>query len=154
MLQRWNICCWSHPNTVVASCYRLSTCNTVHTSCLHTSYHCKQAVNRDSRAGCVSYESICALQSSVCILYFVALYNIEPEAWPVLSGNSLDSVHRNSYGIVKAVHITLGLYEGAESRKGAAVFNSKQCSYMQQYLFNVTTGAVLRTDRWFVLIVW
>jgi len=96
---------------------------------------------------------LCVLKSFVCILYFVALYNIKPEACPVLSGNSLDSVHRNSYGTVKAVHITHGLYEGAEPRKGAAVCNNKQCSYMQQYLLNVTTGAVLRTDRWFVLTV-
>jgi hypothetical protein len=65
----------------------------------------------------------------------------------------MDSVHRNSYGIVKAVHITTGFYEGAEARKGAAVFNSKQCSYRQQYLFNVTRGAVVRTERWFVLTV-
>lgn len=93
---------------------------------------------------------LCALRSFVCILYFVALYNNKPEACPVFTGNS---VHRNSYGIVKAVHITPGLYEGAEPRKGAAVFNSKQCSYMQRYLFTVTTGAVLRTDRWFVLTV-
>jgi len=103
-----------------------------------------QAVNRDFKAGCVSYDSI---------LYFVALCNNKPEACPVLSGNSLDSVHCYSYGIVKAVHITPGLYEGAEPRNCAAVFNSKQCSYVQQYLFNVTTGAVLRTDRWFVLTV-
>jgi len=96
---------------------------------------------------------LCALQSFVCILYFVALYNNKPEACPVLSGNSLYSVHCNCYGTVKAVHVTPGLCEGAEPRKGAAVFNSKQCSYMQQYLFNVTTGAVLRTDRWFVLTV-
>jgi hypothetical protein len=98
-------------------------------------------------------KELCALWSSVCILYFVALYNNKPEVCPVLSGNNLDSVHRNSHGIVKAVHITPGLYEGAEPRKGAAIFNSKQCSYMQQYLFNVTTGAVLRSDRWFVLTV-
>lgn len=97
---------------------------------------------------------LCALRSFVCILYFVALYNNKPEACPVFSGNSMDSVHRNSYGIVKAVHITNGLYEGAEPRKGAAVFNSKHCSYRRQYLFNVTRGAVLGTERWFVLTVW
>lgn len=96
---------------------------------------------------------LCALWSSVSILYFVALCNNKREACPVLSSNSLDSVHRSRCGIVKAVHITPGLCEGAEPRKGAAVFNSKPCSYMQQYLFNVTTGAVLRTDRWFVLTV-
>jgi len=96
---------------------------------------------------------LCALRSFVCIMYFVALYNNKPEACPVLSGTSLDSVHCYSYGFVKAVHITPGSYEGAEPRNGAAVLNSKQCSYMQQYLFNVTTGAVLRTDRWFVLTV-
>ena len=66
---------------------------------------------------------LCALWSFVCILYFVALYNSKPEACPVFSGNNMDSVHRNSYGIVKAVHITTGLYEGAEPRKSAAVFN-------------------------------
>ena len=36
------------------------------------------------------------------------------------------TVHRSNTGIVKAVDITPGLYEGAEPRKGAAVFNSKQ----------------------------
>jgi hypothetical protein len=96
---------------------------------------------------------LCALWSFVCILYFVALYNDKPEACPVLSSNSLDSVYCYSYGIVKAVHITPGLYEGTEPRNGAAVFNSKQCSFVQRYLFNITTGAVLRTDRWFVLTV-
>jgi hypothetical protein len=97
---------------------------------------------------------LCALKSSVCILYCVAFYNIKPEVCPVLCGTSLDRVHRSSAGIVTAVDITLGLYEGAELRIGAAVFNSKQYSYMQQYLLNVTLlSGRCRQQHCFILSV-
>jgi hypothetical protein len=115
---------------------------------------------------------LCALKSSVCILYCVAFYNIKPAVCPVLCGNSLDSVHRSSTGTVMAVDITPGLYEGGQTQERGQLFlivnSTATCSSTYWMWHCSVAGAdstsVLYylwlqeqywgTDRSFVLTVW
>lgn len=60
------------------------------------------------------------LYSLLCCI----LLHFKPEACPVLKGSSLDSMHRSSTGILKAGDMP-SLYEGAEPRRGAVLFNIK-----------------------------